>query len=209
MIYGAKPVDCGLFDLKLSEVCYFLYLPIKLGHSYKERFPKQLNSIEPLFEVIREKEEDYWFRSYVYVTMKRMIIGPSISPNRPGWHSDGFMTNDTNYIWSDCLPTVFNDGPFYVDADHVKSLEQFEVQAHPNRNYTMPNKHLLKLNDKVIHRVDNPKVTEMRTFIKISLSSERYNLEGNSINHDLDYDWTYYSRDDIRNDPHKAQGDFK
>jgi hypothetical protein len=48
----------------------------------------------------------------------------------------------------------------------------------------------------------------MRRFVKVSLSSHRYNLIGNSHNHLLDYDWQMFPRDAARNDPAAYMADF-
>ena len=39
--------------------------------------------------------------SYMYLTVKRQYQSKSKLFNRPGYHSDGFLTDDINYIWSD------------------------------------------------------------------------------------------------------------
>ncbi|MNC81348.1 hypothetical protein D3C75_1344520 [compost metagenome] len=40
-----------------------------------------------------------------------------------------------------------------------------------------------------------------RTFLKFSVSKNRYNLQGNSHNYLIDYDWEMVTRGEIRNHP--------
>lgn len=66
----------------------------------------------------------------------------------------------------------------------------------------VPLRTLLRLTPYVIH--DTPVIPEpggMRSFVKISVSTHRYNLLGNSHNHLLDYDWPMYDRAAVRNQP--------
>ena len=207
--YGSAPIDLGEVDVSLPEVMYYLYLPVKLaGHRFSV-IPKNLRPLIPLlWEVFVDMTKEEWEQSYIYLTVKKMFVSPSVTANRPGWHADGFGTEDMNYIWYDCLPTEFSEGHFDItDGDHVKSLEEFEAQAPHHPISTYPNKHLLKLDSSVVHRVAAAKEQMMRTFVKISVSKDKYNLKDNSINHELDYRWKTYDRAIVRNDPSMAQRD--
>lgn len=62
-------------------------------------------------------------------------------------------------------------------------------------------KHILRLNQAVLHKVDTRIAPGVRTFIKVSVSNHRYALRGNSINHDLATDWIYEDRQAERNCP--------
>ena len=68
---------------------------------------------------------------------------------------------------------------------------------------------LLKLDEFCVHRVQEAKEQMMRTFIKISISKNRYNLKDNSINHDLSYSWPLTDRIAGRNAPAADEGKFK
>jgi hypothetical protein len=63
---------------------------------------------------------------------------------------------------------------------------------------TYPDKHLLRLDESVIHRVAENFTSGMRTFVKVSVSEHRYDLEGNSVNHTFP-SWTYAPRGVERN----------
>jgi hypothetical protein len=69
---------------------------------------------------------------------------------------------------------------------------------------TYPDKHLLRLDQSVIHRSPIKFAPGMRTFIKVSISKDRYDLIGNSINHKLDFGPLVAERQPERNHPASA-----
>lgn len=206
------PVDLGEFDIRAKEVMYYLYLPIKHPGQIAFALPdKRLEFILPLAEAIRRDEERF-INEYLYVTIKKMYVGGGVTANRPGWHCDGFMSTDLNYVWYDCVPTIFTEhDEFRITPDHRVSLDEFyhQAESYSDRWVTYPAKHLLKLDDRVIHKV-NTNVPEqiMRTFVKFTLSPMRFNLEGNSRNPLLLDDGPMYERSVVRNDPYQAQRDY-
>ena len=137
---------------------------------------------------------DAYMASYVYLTAKRLFVSPEYNMNREGWHSDGFMTDDINYIWSDCVPTVFNTSTFSLTQDDKVSLEEMEKQADDRFDHVFDNNTLLRLNQYVIHKCGEITKGTMRTFVKLSFSQDKYDLEGNSVNYMMDYDWKYKLR---------------
>ncbi|MEO8531970.1 MAG: hypothetical protein ABI459_12135 [Deltaproteobacteria bacterium] len=199
--FGKMPEQIGEFAFPQGEVFYFLYLPVSLPGSSAAVLPAQLQPLHQLLEAVQADEPERFMAEHVYVTAKRMFVSPTLSANRPGWHSDGFMTDDLNYVWCDALPTIYNPGPFKVTLDDHLSLKEFEAQADEAKNVTYPVNHLVKLDDRVIHRVAMADHQIMRTFVKISISKQRYTLKNNSINHDLSYDWAYADRLPERNQP--------
>lgn len=199
----------GLVDVNPTEYVFNLYLPIKLQWGVCIHLPENIKWALPIVQsVIKDVGRTSIEGRWMYITVKYMWVGYELA-NRPGWHADGFLTNDLNYIWYDRLPTEFSIQDFEVDECHIKSLEQFEEQAKDENIQTYPIKHVLKLDSRNVHRVaydDNP---GFRTFVKVSISDHFYNLEGNAKNPAFEIDEEYYERFDIRNDPNKAQMDFK
>lgn len=128
------------------------------------------------------------------------VSGENIG-NRPGWHSDGFRTNDVNYIWYDRGPTQFYADSFDLSDDCLDAMTVMEERAHGPELVEYPDKHLLRLTPSCIHRCPVSLTPGMRTFVKISVSKDRYNLEGNSINHGLNERWPLISRGVERNHP--------
>lgn len=203
-IYGAPPIDLGSFDLSPVEMMFWLYCPIKLSGQLQVTMPPNLEQFGTLVEAVA-MDSHAWKSSYIYITAKTLFATPENPGNRPGWHSDGFMTDDLNYIWCDANPTVFfEDGKRYrFNADHMSSLAQMDdiCEALPAHHKRYPVKRLLRLDQTVLHKVDTNIVTGVRTFVKISVSKHRYALKGNSINHALAPEWQYQERAADRNCP--------
>ena len=210
-IYGAPPVDLGLIDLSPSEMMFWQYCPIKLpAADLMCLLPPNLKQFSPIVSAVfsdfdRGRRIGEWQHSYVYLTAKTMWVTPENPGNRPGWHSDGFLTDDINYVWSDTSPTVYWQPEMPVDFEADHSLSLYEMRACAEHDIThhvrYPTKHLLRLNERAIHKVDTCSMGGMRSFVKVSVSRHKYALLGNSINHALAPDWTYSPRSVERNCP--------
>lgn len=208
-IYGAKPADLGLIDLTPVEMMFWLYCPIKLPGEWHVTLPGNLRSFSPIFDrVVVDLNEGGWRESYVYLTAKTLHVTPENMGNRPGWHSDGFGTDDLNYIWQDRFPTEFmhTAEPFSVPQDHNESMIEMAKVAETAERVTYPVKHLLRLDQTAIHRVPVVRESGVRTFVKVSVSRDRYALAGNSINHGLTTDWRMACRSTERNHPQATEG---
>lgn len=208
ILQGLPRVIAENVHLRLDEVAYMLYMPV-CTPGVTLALPPQAEPFVPLLHHVMLAERERVFAEYMYLTVKRMIVGPTVTPNRPGWHADGFGTDDLNFVWYDCVPTVFNRGAFDVSEDHTLSLQQFDQQADPSDDVTFPTHTLLRLDPTIVHRVAMADREQMRTFVKITISKNRFNLIGNSRNHAAPgLDWPMYPREAVRNDPHRAQLDF-
>ncbi|MGY5795171.1 hypothetical protein ACXHXM_34010 len=198
-IYGAAPKDLGLLKLDTSEMMFWLYLPIKMPDEVLTVLPETLGKYAGLINKVREDVwDDYgpnrWTDSYVYLSVKILHVTPDAPGNRPGWHSDGFLTDDLNYIWCDRNPTEFwisaDHARASVPEDHATSMEWFAEFASSNQfkgdrcEHAKPN-HLYRLDQTNIHRVSLNVESGKRAFIKVSVSDKPYLQLGNSINHDL------------------------
>lgn len=217
--YGREPADCGNYPLPAwQEFMHYMYLPISMpGNGNEIRVPKRLEfASRVIWNAI--DMEDYRFGAagkwdYIYLTMRRGYATPGNPLNRPGWHSDGFGTNDVNYVWTDKFPTDFAIMEFQdVSSDHGASIRQFTEQIElarqlgvdPVVNY--PDNQLLRLDSSVIHAAPAiPDPGGVRSFLKVSFSNQRYNLVGNSHNYLFDYDWKMFDRQEVRNDPAYAK----
>lgn len=191
-------------------------------------FPPRLAFLEP---VARRVVDDaraaapHLDDPYVYVTARRGYASPGNPLNRPGWHCDDFGGTDLNYIWSDTYPTRFllSEDPLQISDDDEQSMvDMAAYAAAPDackafrcscrqklRVVNGPAGHLLRLDPHIIH--DTPEIPApggMRSFFKISVSSHRYNLRGNSHNHLLNYDWPMYDRGWMRNQPQGGNRDY-
>lgn len=206
MKYGNLPRNLGLFEGKCEEMMFVQYLPIKLVNQRKPTYDKQFHCFNQIIDAaitnfVDAFGIDAWDESYVYLTAKHMYQVPNSSFNRHGYHSDGFMTSDINYIWSDKFPTIFNTTKFNLTQDDRISIGEMEEQAKKENEVTFPDKSLVRLNQFNIHKVGDNSVGGMRTFVKVSFSKDKYDLIGNAHNHLLDYNWEMKERSIERNIP--------
>ncbi len=222
--YGQRPEYIGRFEPEWHEYMHYLYLPVDIPEKqHRVVLPRNLEFVRDMVEAAKFNELRVMGNQhdYIYVTARRGYASPGNPLNRPGWHADGFGSDDINYIWSDRWPTRFAIGEFTgISDDHIKSVEQFEQQIAVASSHEAIGEEpeieieegepyvLYRLDPSVIHATPIiPAPGGDRSFIKISFSNSRYNLLGNSHNYDLDYGWKMYSRSEIRNDPAYAGGD--
>lgn len=203
--FGQAPIDMGKFDFQPTEMMFWMYCPVKLP-GQQMIVPKTIyNEFSPVLDYFSKwQAQRYEFMEdkYVYVTAKTLFCTPTALGNRPGWHSDGFGTDDLNFIWADSNPTEYAYGPeFSVEDDCDLSLVAFENYGKYKGGKFCREKHLYLLDQKVIHRVAPRDTAGMRSFLKISVSKHKYNLIGNSRNYELDYDWDMKPRGEERNHP--------
>jgi hypothetical protein len=203
MIAGSAPHVIGTFDIDPSEMMFIQYMPVWIPEPGL-RIPAHVECFFPLIEAVMHRELRKLPTHYLYLTAKHLYVTPENMGNRPGWHSDGFGTDDVNYIWSDSAPTEFCIQAFDLSDDCDASIAQMETQAREENVTIYPAKSLLRLDPSVIHRVPINAAPGYRTFVKISVSESKYNLQGNAHNYLFDYDWEMQSREEKRNHPHKA-----
>lgn len=196
-MHSHAPHIVGKFQLNCSELLFVQYMPIKLANGdQKFEIPQNLQFCQELINKIEHDTDDY-----VYLTVKNLFVTPDNMGNRPGWHIDGFGTNDVNYIWSDSAPTEFCIQEFSLSQDHELSMDQMSQQASERNIRTYGTHNLIKLDSTMVHRVPVHTISGFRVFIKISVSKDKYNLKGNAHNYLLDYNWHMYDRSVERNHP--------
>lgn len=209
MKYGVAPYNLGEVQLTCNEMLFYQYLPIKLIGASKPLYEKRLQFLNDLVgkvccDYIGTYGLNTYINSYVYLTVKHQYQTVGCPFNREGWHSDGFLTDDINYIWSNANPTIFSIGNFTITADDKLSILEMREQAECYPLTTYADNTLLRLDQYNIHKVNDISNYEgMRTFVKISFSKDRYNLIGNSHNYELDYEWEMKPRCKERNIPQK------
>lgn len=206
MKYGELPKSLGVIPVSVDEMFFYQYLPVKLSGELKPLYEQRLKIFDQIIGVVSchyigEFGLNKFRESYMYITAKHLFQKPNCEFNRPGYHSDGFMTDDINYIWCDNNPTVFNDYDFNLSQDCELSLKEMELQALNGKEITYLPNELLMLNQFNIHKVATIEAPGMRTFLKVSFSTEKYNLIGNSHNYLLDYNWDMQPRKIERNHP--------
>lgn len=208
-IAGELPKDLGLIELESSEMMFWMYLPISVPQSLSFILPDNLKQFGELVLAVRDDDPSAFFLRYAYLTVKTLWVEGEYIGNRPGWHIDGYGTNDVNYIWADRAPTEFVYHPGLELSDDcdisMREMEEFgRFMKLMGTTFTYPDKHLLRLNNKVIHRSPVAFHPGYRTFVKVSLSHDRYNLKGNAVNHLLpETHWPLVDRRVERNHPAK------
>ena len=207
-LYNQLPELKKVHKVKVSEYFTYTYLPIKFPGAHELVFEERLNVFGQIIgasccDFVADFGLDRYIDSYVYVTAKHMYQ-KDCAFNRPGYHSDSFLTEDISYIWSDSQPTIFNSGPFLLSQNDQISLDEMESQAKIKNEVTYPNGSLLRLNQFVIHKVGAP-ITGNRAFLKICISKDKYDLVGNSHNYKLDYNWPMRPRSPERNIPQEIK----
>lgn len=193
-----------------NELMFYQYLPIKingmLAYIYEDRLLPFEDMIDACILDFKNLNGTKEFKlSYIYLTVKRLYQEAGHNFNRGGYHSDGFMTDDINYIWSDKDPTLINLSPFKLSQDDRLSLKEMQDQAHPDLDFQAAPKDIIRLDQYHIHRTANPVESGVRTFFKLSFSKDKYDLQGNSHNYLLNYDWKMRERSCERNMPQKEK----
>lgn len=212
MIYHGTPKVVGNFPITddLEMMCY-LYLPIKLPgqKEWRNNLEPRLMPFKPLIEACEAFEGRSLEDFYLFLTAKHLFVTPGNVGNRPGWHTDGFGGDDINYVWTDKFPTLFSKSEFTgISTDHSVSTKQFDDQALPEDDYSFPVNTLVRLDPFVVHGIPKNITPGMRTFFKLSISKNPYNLKGNSKNPLLPTSWKMYSREEVRNDPVRKERDY-
>jgi hypothetical protein len=208
---GNGPRDLGFVNLLPEEMMFWMYCPISTPDTGRGFIlPQNLQVFSPLVRKALASDEQAFRRGYVYITAKTLYVSNGYIGNRPGWHCDGFGTDDLNFIWADRAPTEFMLGAYRVSADCDQSMQQMEqignMAASLGTVTTYPDKHLLRLDRTVMHRSPVNFTPGMRTFVKVSISEHRYDLIGNSINHELGaLDGPLQPRREGRNHPASVQ----
>lgn len=207
--YGILPKNLGIHLVECEEMMFYQYLPIKLIKDSVCFYEPRLNCFKTLIDkcsmdFVEDFGMDKYLNSYIYLTAKKMYQTAGCSFNRKGYHSDGFLTDDINYVWCDENPTIFNNSDFNLTLDDKVSMKEMELQANEKNIKIYPKNSVLRLDQFNIHRVSENKDLVLRTFVKISFSLDKYDLLGNSKNHLLRYDWKMRGREVERNIPQKV-----
>lgn len=199
-----RPTRIGEFNLAPGELCFVQDLPIKFPET-TIRVREELRWCDPL---IKAAHYDQGYRAderYMYLTVRHMFCSPGKMVGRPGWHIDGFLTDDETYLWSNVAPTQFTHQPLELTLDHEESLREMSSRLVERNTYSGKPNVLYHMDNTVIHRVSTEPFTGYRAFVKINFSRNRYNLQGNAHNRAFDYSWEMHPRNPERNHPTKEE----
>lgn len=194
-------------DTKATEMCFVQYMPVALPYDDFMYIPQNLKWTEDIIYEASSNAEDRElvesFSNYIYLTVKHLWVDDSNPGNRKGWHIDGYMSDDQNYIWCDRNPTEYIPSldSYEFSKDHEKSMEEMDRIAKLGTVHEIPLKTVVNM-ERTVHRVKEDILPGMRTFVKVTFSKHKYNLEGNARNPLLDLNWKMYPRKESRNHPY-------
>lgn len=200
MNYGEAPIVVDSICIPDCELMFTLYMPVRLAGQAAVTIPRYMDGYAPLVDAALGHEGANADGKFVYLTVKRLWVEPGCLGGRLGWHADGFGTDDVSYIWADADPTEFCIQPFDLSDDHDVSMRQMEEQARAENIVQYEPIDLLRIDARHVHRCPTAPKAGYRTFARISISRDRYDMIGNAHNHDLDYNWIMHPRGSTRND---------
>jgi len=220
IIYSGHPLAIANLKLEAEEFQHVVYMPIKEKGDVRPRLPENLRWAWPAVDAVLghlwgPRCPDLFESWYVYLTVKRSWVEAGTVGNREGWHIDGYGSNgDKNFIWCDAVPAEYMKGTFNLPAGHAECLERLEFlgnlgdrmeSAHISRGTLAA--HVLYDLGSTIHRCGIARVSGMRTFLKVSVSRDKYDLKGNARNPLLpSTHWPLKDRQGTRNHPTAQPG---
>lgn len=199
MNYATPPIVVGSYCIPDTEMVFSMYLPVRLT-SGPVCVPENLSGYTALVNAALEHEGATADGKYVYLTTKRLYVEPGCVGGRAGWHIDGFGTDDVNYIWCDADPTEFCVQDFLLSRDHQRSMIEMTEQARAENIVTYSPLDLIRIDNRHVHRCPPNPTPGVRTFAKVSISPDKYDLIGNAHNYGLRYNWIMHPRASARND---------
>lgn len=200
LVDSRKPLVISELQMTPSEMQFIQYLPISMSGSRSIHVPQNLEwMMDMINDVIINLTDEEILENYLYITTKTLYCTSGNLGNRNGWHIDGFQTNDVQYVWSSDAPTQFAIQEFDIRDECTLSMIDMNTQVKEECIWdSLPNT-LYKIGTSNVHRVTTKEFEGMRTFARISMSKEKYNLAGNAHNYLIDYDWNMAARNLDRN----------
>lgn len=208
--------DRQKFSTRTDKELWTLDLPIKMpGKGWM--IPSELSQFSEFIQKSDSFEQiinPLYDECYAYLCVDQRPVMPGKSQRRPGYHGDSFITpythdkygesdilHDSIYVASDCIPTIFNPGPFpfsnmKIATDPIMALDHFETMANSSLDTVLDSYRIIKLDPTVIHRVgkNESDLVMNRTFAKLVYSRDIFNRLGNNINLLFDYNWPMIDR---------------
>lgn len=209
MLYIESKHPVGIrvpLGVKNLEFCNIVNMCIKERGHYMYRIPENYyNIVDVLLDGVHKLDDliayspDY----NVYLTMKKMYINPNTIGNRPDWHIDGFLSDQRNFIWSDCdaTPTEVLVSDLVLTPDHAISIEEMTEQSVNGFKVQLKTGMLYYMDQECVHRptYNNTNEAVLRTFIKLTFTKEDFNAIGNAWNYKLPHIVPTEQRKDTRN----------
>lgn len=202
------------FSQRKGSALRFLDMPLYMPDQGWHIPPELAQFEETIAKAIafeREVNPRFEKNCYVYITVDQGDVYPKEAQRRTGWHADSYLKIDNTkrgvdiacdhvYVIADNCPTPFLTGPFSVkdiDAENLDEvLARFAKEAEGKTPTFYPDYTLLRLNPYCIHNVGfyETDIVLQRTFVKISISQNKYCKLGNAHNPGFIYDWPMLPR---------------
>lgn len=188
------PPEGAYLDLGTDfEYCNISNMCIKqAGHS-EYQVPENIEhvvyeAIAAAHELVEHLYHSDWTYN-CYLTLKHEYVNPGSTGTRPGWHIDGFMSDQLNFIWFDCLPTQVAVGEFELTLDHNISLHEMELAAKDKSVYPLLSKTMYELSQEVVHApvANETNKPILRTFLKLTFTKDEFNCSRNAWNYKLSH----------------------
>lgn len=182
------------------EFCNVVSMAIKIPGNNSYHIPENYGIVWPLINAIENLYGNKFSNMYAYMTIKKMFIASDTFPNRPGWHIDGFLSDQSNFIICDSIPTEILCIDCDLTEDHSISLGEMDNLS-GGKILDLPLYSLIELDRECIHSPsrNNDHFPVLRTFVKITYSEELFNGIGNAWNYLLPEIVPSKSRDLSRN----------
>lgn len=198
------PLELDTSNMEFSNI---VYMCIKQANNSEYKIPDNYSYIVNQIIGSIHHKSDYLYENdwkyNCYLTIKRRYVSPGSNDNRPGWHIDGFKSDQYNFIWFDSIPTEVCAGRFDLSNDHEDSLEEMLIQSGGNDKFvhTLSENNLYEMDQSCVHRTSINKMNKaiLRTFIKITYSKEMFNCIGNAWNYKLPHIRYNKVRNETRN----------
>lgn len=198
------PLELNTSNMEFSNI---VYMCIKQANNSEYHIPDNLEYIVNRVISSIYRSSDYLYQNdwkyNCYLTIKHSYVSPQSTDNRPGWHIDGFKSDQHNFIWFDSIQTEVCAGIFDLTNDHDISLEEMHIQSIENDKFihTLTKNTLYEMDHNCVHRPSYNKTDKaiLRTFIKITYSTEMFNCIGNAWNYKLPHIRYNKTRNEIRN----------
>lgn len=213
MIYSGRPaVVAGLPNMSTLEFQHTVYMPVMSPMPHSLAVPGHLQWALPALQAALQylhghRCPDLFANWYAYLTVKRSWVEKGTTGNREGWHIDGYGSDgDWNFIWFDSVPTEWAKYTGPLPSDHEQCLDTLSMMhescAYKDAPLEPLKTHVLYDLGNTVHRCGIAEESGMRTFVKVSVSKHRYDLEGNARNPYLpDTWWPLKPRHATRNHP--------
>lgn len=196
-LIGNDPWDLG--DLAIPDWDEFMFvqdMPISLPGGGVV-LPNNLKFAAPFVERVREylsasKPAGWLDERYFYLCAKHTLVGKDSQQTRPGWHTDGFGTDDLSFLWADCLATTFLYQAMRVNVDSdIGSMVLMKTEAKDANARQGYDQTIYGMDDTVIHAptINTTGEPRARRFLKLSVSRYPYDLAGNARNPLLQTPW--------------------